>query len=112
MTVRRRNSHSLYSLYSLPQPATACPQDAVTPSLDCENTSYPSFFSFFDVIFCDISFFGRHFAIYFPNSANIFGKRRPFHKKTGKNVQKDPQIPQIPQPAAACRSLPQPANVR
>ena len=100
-----------HSLYSLLQPAAACRSLATrcrNPSLGCEITSYPSVFTNFDAIFCDISFFGAIFCDIPSDSANIFRGAPPFpQKKQAKNVQKGLRIPQIPQPAAAstaCRS--------
>ena len=108
-----------HSLYSLLQPAAACRSLATrcrNPSLGCEITSYPSVFTNFDAIFCDISFFGAIFCDIPSDSANIFRGAPPFpQKKQAKNVQKGLRIPQIPQPAAAstaCRTLPQRAIVR
>ena len=100
---------SLCSLCSLPQPATAWPQDAATPSVDCENTSYGVFSPFFlrDIL-RDFAFLGQNFATSTPQREHFSGSAANFTQKTGKNVQKRPKIPQMLQPAAACRSLPQP----
>jgi hypothetical protein len=55
------------------------------------------------------AFLGQKIAISSPQHEHFSRSAASFTKKSGKNVQKRPKIPQIPQPAAACRSLPQPA---
>ena len=106
----RRGRALCRSLCSLPQSAAACHSLATrcrNPLVYIAKTLPIRVFSPFSArYFAKFRFWGQYFAISRRQRQHFPGSAANSTKNSGKNVQKRPKIPQIPQPAAACRSLP------